>query len=263
MDETIGHGSGPPPQLVGIEPSSLLVASDFDGTLSEIVERPRDARPRPEALDALRRLAGRVAGVVVISGRSTAALERLLPVEGLRRLGDYGLGEATDAERAALDELELAARSLADATPGTTVERKPGSLSVHYRGAPGSGPDLERALGGPASTLGLRVRRGRMVLEALPARAEKSLALAAEIDRTRAGAVVFAGDDTGDRGCFELMSRLAIPHLAVGVGSTESSPGLFDACDAVLDGPEEWARLLSRLAGWAERRAPAGRGAGG
>src|SRR5262249_59711884 len=46
-----------------------LVATDFDGTLAPIVDRPADARAHPGAVPALTALAALVGTVAVITGR--------------------------------------------------------------------------------------------------------------------------------------------------------------------------------------------------
>ena len=53
----------------------LLVASDFDGTLSPLVDRPADARPLPQAAEALIAIAELPSTeVVLVSGRALAVL---------------------------------------------------------------------------------------------------------------------------------------------------------------------------------------------
>lgn len=237
--------------LKGLSPAGLLIASDFDGTLSEIVPQPSSARPLPVSINALRRLVTLVKAVAVISGRSTAALEELLPIDGLIRLGDYGLGEAGTQERLALAAFNADAGPLLAGRPGVRLEAKPGSSSVHHRGADLDPGELLRQVAALAERHGLAARSGREVVEVTPARARKEVALERLLEEIRPGAVLFAGDDTGDRGCFELLSGLELPHLAVGVASAEAPESLFAACDLVVAGPGELGSLLSRIAGWA------------
>jgi len=61
-----------------VRPQDLVLVSDFDGTLAEIVPEPDSARALPAAVTALRELRGLVGTVALISGRSTADLQRLL-----------------------------------------------------------------------------------------------------------------------------------------------------------------------------------------
>ena len=128
---------------------------------------------------------------------------------------------------------------------------KLGSLSVHFRDVPEAGPELERRVRELATAHGLRTRGGRMVVEVTPERADKARALREQIEVLLPRAVLFAGDDTGDRGCFALVASLPVTHLAVGVRSAEADPTLFERCDLVVDGPEAWAALLTELAEWA------------
>jgi len=247
--------------LAGVSAQRLLLVSDYDGTLADIVSDPSDALPWAESLSALGRLTQRLGRVVILSGRSNGDLRRFLPVPGLILRGDYGLAEPNAAELEALSRLEQALWP--ELPPGCRLDRKPASLSVHHRAAPAAGEhlqDLVRRLADPAL---LRWRPGRLVIEVMPARADKGLALREEIDAHRPEAVIFAGDDTGDQRCFEITSGLSLPHLAVGIRSPEAPPELFQACDLVLERPADWGRLLTRLALWAEEPGPGDRAAGG
>ena len=58
-------------------PEHALVAADFDGTLSPIVDRPDEARAHPGAVPALTALAAAVGTVAVITGRPPADAVRL------------------------------------------------------------------------------------------------------------------------------------------------------------------------------------------
>lgn len=231
-----------------------LIASDFDGTLSEIVAVPSEAAPAPGALDAIQSALDAVAAFAIISGRSRHDLERVLPVPGLRLLGDYGRPQPSADELHALDQFNAQAADVTRTRPGTRLEVKPGSTSVHYRDRPEAGAGLIEALAPLAAARGLEAKPGRMVVEVVPAGWDKARALEALVSDLRPGAVVFAGDDRGDRGCFEFLRGLDLPHLAVGVASGEAEPGNFDACDVVVDGPGTWVKGLRLLAAEAANR---------
>lgn len=232
-------------------PKSLLLATDFDGTIAPIEVDPADVRPLPEAVDALRRLAGRLRRVAVISGRSRPDLLRLLPVDGVGLMGDYGLERPSPEELSALSALAGEIDALVGVTPGAWIERKAGSASVHFRQAPELGPELLREVSAMAARRGLQARMGRRVVEVMPRRADKGASLRRLVEEWDPGAVVYAGDDTGDQACFEYLASLRLPSLAVGVRSPEAEPGLFRLCDLVLDGPAAWARALAQTADWA------------
>lgn len=226
---------------------------------------PDRATADPQALRALETLAPRLLAVAVISGRALDDLRSRLPVPGLRFLGDYGLEQPSASDLEALRAFNQDAERLLASQTGIRLERKPGSTSVHFRSRPEAGSELQRRLAPLAAARGLQLRPGRLVVEAMPASANKEAALRRLIDSLDPGAVIWSGDDSGDRGCFELVAGLDLPHLAVGVASTEAPAGLFDGCDLVVEGPAGNARLLSLLAGWASRAAAdrAGRGSGG
>ncbi len=249
--------------LNGVRPRDMLLATDFDGTLAPIVPEADQARALPESLAALEELAGSLGTVAVISGRSTDALRRLLPLAGVELLGDYGLTDPTPAETAALAEFNRAAGGLVDGFEGVHLEAKPGSTAVHHRSRPELGEELLGLLRPLAEAMGLRAGRGRMVVEVRPARADKAVALERLIKERRPAAILFLGDDEGDRAALELVGRQSVPHLAVGVRSDEAPHDLFDSCGLVVDGPPAAAGFLSRLARWASRPAPAGPAAGG
>lgn len=237
-----------------VPPNRLLVATDFDGTLAPIVERPDEARPLPGAEEALRRLRAAVARVAIITGRAEDDVRRRLDVEGVAVLGDYGRPPPSAADREALREFNSRAEAAVSRWPGVRLEAKPGSTSVHYRENPAAGPELLAELAPLASRLGLDARDGKRVVEVLPAGWDKSRALAGLMEEERVAGAVYCGDDTGDRRCFELLAASPLPHLAIGVRGADVPDDLFGACDAVLEGPRECLSLLSELAAESERR---------
>jgi trehalose-6-phosphatase len=93
---------------------------------------------------------------------------------------------------------------------------------------------------------------GRKVIEVHAPRAGKGSALAALLPGQEPGGVVCFGDDENDRSMFEYVAALDIPHMCVGVNSSEAPPHLFDICDVVVSGPEEAAALLNEIVEWAE-----------
>jgi len=234
-----------------VPPQGLLVASDFDGTISEIVDEPARARLVPEAGEAIQRLVPLVLRVVVVSGRSGEFLRSQIPFAGVILKGDYGESGVTREERARLDRFNDQAGDRIRGCPAVWLEPKPASTSIHFRSRPDAGSDLHQRLSPLANSLDLVIRRGRMVLEVTLPRADKGRTLNQLVTEMHPDGVVFAGDDTGDRGAFELTSSLTVPHLAVGAASQEVSPETFTACDLVVDGPRAVAAFLSRLADWA------------
>jgi len=238
-------------RLAAVPPQRLLVATDFDGTISEIVDDPARARLLPEAGEAIQRLVRRVLRVAVISGRSDEFLRSQMPFTGVILMGNYGQSRLTHEERQQLHRFNQEAEQLTQGQEGVWLEAKPASSSIHFRSRTDAGPQLLSSLAPLAESLNLVMRRGRMVLEVMPAQAEKGEALNRLMKDLRPEGVVFAGDDTGDRAAFEQVRSFTVPHLAVGVASPEVGAITFAACDLVVEGPRAGAAFLRCLADWA------------
>ncbi|MDP8904778.1 MAG: trehalose-phosphatase, partial [Chloroflexota bacterium] len=137
-----------------LERRPLLVCSDFDGTLSQIVQDPWAAAILPLGRQALRRLAGTPGVcVAVLSGRTAADVAARVRVGNVTYLGNHGmergyLPRGGRPERllttsvpvdpvvaAAADRLAGEVAACVD-EPWLVVERKPPAVAFHYRQAP-------------------------------------------------------------------------------------------------------------------------------
>ncbi|HEY8842238.1 MAG TPA: trehalose-phosphatase [Candidatus Dormibacteraeota bacterium] len=236
-----------------IKPHQLLLATDFDGTLAPIVPEPAAARALSLSLVTLDRLVDLGVKVAVISGRSQQDLRNLVPIAGVRLLGENGIGEPTRLEAQALKRFNSIAGRVVVRQPGVWLEVKPGSTSIHFRQAPDAGPRLRAALLPAADDQGLVAGLGRMVIEVRASRADKTRALSVLLNGLESKAVIYAGDDECDRGVFELLGRLALKHLSVGVCSREVPDDLMTRCDVGVKGPEAFALFLCGLLAWAIR----------
>jgi len=72
------------------EPARAVIATDYDGTLAPIVERPEQAVVAPGALAALAALASKVGEVAIITGRPVRDVLRLSGIS--RQVGHGGFG---------------------------------------------------------------------------------------------------------------------------------------------------------------------------
>lgn len=259
---------GTPPELAPWidrpERGALLV--DFDGSLAPIVDDPSSAVGLPASVEAVSRLAGRLAMVAVVSGRPVSFLRDRLADPRLSYAGLYGLelagsGEVVIDGRAApyLGAVADAARR-AEAAPelaGVRVERKgTAAVALHWRTCPERAGAAGRFAVEEAGRGGLEVRRGRMVVELVPpVPVDKGTAVGALIaERSgRLDAALFAGDDRGDVEAFAALDRAAadgrLRHVVkVAVRSPEEPPELLARADLTVDGPEGLAGLLGALA---------------
>lgn len=253
--------------------SKLIVACDFDGTLSPIVDDPTQARIHPDAADVLVALAGQVEAIAVVTGRPA---RQVVALGGLEEIGDamaalgtellvfgqYGNERWSSAHRSIvgprpprglahfLGELPRTLRE-ADAADAY-VEDKGLAIAVHTRRLPDPAAAYER-LRGPLSELaehqGLSIEPGKQVIEVRAGGMHKGLVVERLAEEAGAGAFLFAGDDLGDVEAFEAVAALAkdgLPTLLVCSASDEES-ALVPLSDVVVHGPDGVLDLLRRL----------------
>jgi trehalose 6-phosphate phosphatase len=246
-------------------PGTALIALDFDGTLSPIVDDPAAARAHPGAAAALSRLAQLTGTLAIVTGRPALdAVEygKFDQVPGLIVLGQYGRERwesGTLTAPPASPEVAVARRDLpgvvaaANAPEGTWIEDKGDAVAVHTRRAAQPTEALEQ-LRGPLASLaervGLVVEPGRFVIELRPPGGDKGSALKALAAERGAESLLFCGDDLGDLPAFQAVRKMrqaGIPGLTVCSGSAEVSTLAEDA-DLLVDGPDGIVALLNALA---------------
>ena len=235
----------------GVLPQDLMLVTDFDGTLADIGPDPARSAAQPEALDALRRLSRLLKQVVVLSSRTPTDLERLVPVRGVRLIGDSGLAPPTPEEKRALERFNTEAARILGTIPGAWIEIKPASTTVHLRNALTTPEEAMALLRPLLKATGLYGAQGRKVIEVHTRFAGKGTALTKLLDEVEPGGVIGMGDDENDRSAFEVLSACAIPHMCLGISSPEVPPDLFARCDLVVDGPRQATAFLQMLADWA------------
>jgi trehalose 6-phosphate phosphatase len=236
----------------------LLIASDFDGTLSPIVADPPLATPERRCMDALVEL-GHLdhTHAAIVSGRGFTELGRLsgAPARVLL-VGSHGAEHGAPLEGSVADLLTLLARELeplADTSRGFLLERKPFAIAFHYRAADPRDADraLAAILAGPATRPGVRAIHGNKVLELAVSDASKATAVARLRHETGATAVVFLGDDPSDE---EAIRTLAPSDLGVRVGAADTSAhartpdvaGVADILQCLLAARRGWLRQPPR-----------------
>ena len=243
-------------ELIRADPAHAGILTDFDGTLSPIVDEPDAARPLDGVPALLDELARRYAVVAVLSGRSVAFLEDLLP-PSLLLSGLYGLevvrnGVRNDHPsggmwREVIDDVATVAR--ATGPRDMRVESKGLSLTLHYRGHPELEPVVQELAERQATRSGLSIRPARMSFELHPPiPADKGTAVRDLADGLTA--VCFLGDDVGDLPAFAELQQLSdkgVATVRVAVRSDEAPEALLDAADVVVDGPEGARDLLKQL----------------
>jgi trehalose 6-phosphate phosphatase len=243
-------------------PESAGIFTDFDGTLSEIVAVPGDARPVPGAIEALTTLAGIFGLVGVLSGRPVDFLQSMFP-PSVVLAGLYGLERLQNGERVdhplggswreVIDDVASVSRARGPA--GMNVESKGLSITLHYRGRPRLEPRVRAFAESQAMRSGLECRPARMSYELHPPiPADKGSALA-ELSEGLS-AVAFIGDDVGDLRAFDALDWLSttgVHTVRVAVHSAEESDELISRADVVVEDPLGVRDLVQYLAEHAHR----------
>lgn len=250
-------------------PRRALLAFDFDGVLSPIIDEPDLAQPLPGTFDALAAV-GRDAGpVVIITGRPVAFLlsrdgfDVLRSVPDLAIYGHYGLerwnvGSPEIASRPVAADITAVREELAGLLrqpgipAGTWLEDKGSAVAVHTRRTADPARTLA-LLNAPVRDLArrhqLHVEPGKMVLEIRPPGIGKGDVLRELAARTGPQSVLYAGDDLGDLSAFAVVDDLraaGVPGIKVASASPEA-PQVADAADLVVDGPPGIRDLLTDL----------------
>lgn len=207
----------------------LLVASDYDGTLAEIVLDPAQATPHPVALGALRALGETPwTRTAIISGRSLKDLVRFLGAQGQELLvGSHGEEwvhpgvPLTSGQQNHLRQVAAVIWSIADSATGAKFELKPAGVALHFRAADPVVAEeaVARALEVCGGIPGVWTRHGSKVVEFMVVDANKGDAFARVRRATGATGVLFAGDDRTDEDVF-LRLGAADVGIKVGDGTT-------------------------------------------
>ncbi len=243
------------------DPTSTLVALDFDGTLAPIVSDPARAFAHPDAATALGELAAAGFRTAIVTGRPIRDVlglgAGLAEVPGLVIYGHYGLEKwrdgrvSTPDEHPGVEPARRAVRELAVSRDGVTIEDKGHSVAVHTRNAPDAAAalaELRPAVEAIGAEHNLEVVPGRFVLELRPAGIDKGAALREVVTDTSARTVVFAGDDLGDLPAIAALRALPVTGIVVCSDSAETPADLRAAADIVVDGPDGVVALLRELA---------------
>ena len=226
----------------------LLVALDFDGTLSPIVDVPSAARPVPGVLELLGELAAAPGtAVALVSGRSRRDLAAVSGAGDVAMLiGSHGqeIGAAlalTEDESALLAEIRANVAGVVGGIDGVRVEDKPAGLAVHVRGCTQSVGELAlEAVRTLADVMaGTFCLEGKLVIEMSTRPLDKGAALRSLIEADPERRVLFAGDDITDESA---MAVLRADDLAIRVG-----PGPSVARFRVPD-PQSMLEVLATLA---------------
>ncbi len=251
--------------------SRILLLSDYDGTLTPIVERPEMAVLPQETKRLIQDLVDEKCLVLgIISGRALADLKMMVPIRGVVYAGNHGMeieGPGISFINPLAEEMKpilhllyaVLSRSLS-AFKGVLVEDKGLTLSVHYRRAEESKTEgianaFERTVAGPRSLGKIKTTQGKKVHEVRPAVDwDKGKAINLLMKRFgkagRKGQLlpIYLGDDTTDEDGFS-----AIRHYGEGISVCVGDGSRGTAARYYLESPAEVETFLSMLLEWCRR----------
>jgi len=235
----------------------LLIASDFDGTLSPLANEPMAARMLPAARTAVEALSA-LPGVTIafVSGRSLGDLEVIsehTDDSSILLAGSHGAEfwfpgvgavepEEDPADIALRDRMREHATEVTADLPGVFIEPKTFGFGVHTRRADA---DIAQIANDRVDAIVSREapqwrrRTGHNIVEYAFRHEGKDSAVAALRERVDATCVLFAGDDTTDE---DALRSLGHDDLGVHIGA-----GPTAATVSVADIPA-FAAFLSELA---------------
>jgi trehalose 6-phosphate phosphatase len=212
------------------EAHSILLLSDYDGTLTPIVERPEIADMEEDSRQLLRELSlsPRIK-VGIVSGRSLIDLKSRIPIPGMVYVGNHGF-EIASPEFHFVNPLAREIKPLlgiihqtlsraASTMRGVLVEDKGLTLSVHYRQAEEEHiPQIHNTLESVVNRIPLRglfrITHGKKVYEVRPAIDwDKGKAIRLLMKRygkggRRSGLLpIYLGDDLTDEDGFKIIEK--------------------------------------------------------
>jgi trehalose 6-phosphate phosphatase len=219
----------------------LLVALDFDGTLSPLVDEPMEARMLPAsrvAVDALVSAPDTI--VALVSGRSLVDLRLIAEHDDdspLLLAGSHGaefwlpgqgpvIHDEDEGDAALRDLLFSHAEAATQHVEGVWIEPKTFGFGVHTRRVdPAEADAVNAAVDAIVQTEAPHWRRrtGHHIIEYAFRHEGKDSAIAELRERTGASAVVFAGDDVTDE---DALVSLGDDDLGIHVGDRPTAATL-------------------------------------
>lgn len=243
------------------------IITDIDGTIAPLAATPGAARVDQDARHALMRLIPRLTLVAALTGRRAEDGASLVDIPDLLVVGNHGMEALAgstlttdpDADSYAPNVHRVIERlRLSPLPPGTILEDKGPTASVHYRLAPNH-PEARTALLALLEPLALAedlwLTEGRALIEIRPpVPINKGYALRRLRAAYALDSIVMFGDDLTDVDAFDALSALRaageVAGLSVGVIAPDGTapPEVLAAVDAIATGVTGIATLLTAVA---------------
>jgi trehalose 6-phosphate phosphatase len=212
--------------LTGFARSDVLLAFDYDGTLSPIVDEPDQAKMRPETRELLWRVS-RLYPLIVITGRAQPdALMRLRGVGVREVIGNHGI-EPSHASNRHVEEVQgwrPAIEACVASLEGVHLEDKIFTVALHYRQSPHKEHARATLLKMAAGLRNARIVGGKQVVNIVPNDApHKGTALLRERERLHCDTAIYVGDDETDEDVFKLAQPEQLLTIRIGPSRTSAA----------------------------------------
>lgn len=241
----------------------VQLLSDFDGTLSPIVDRPEEAVLPEGSKQALRTLLDQTrVSIAVISGRSLDDIKNRVGMPGITYAGNHGIEiegpwlkfvyPPAEATRPVMRDLYAKLTQVLSGFQGALVEDKGVTLTVHYRLVQEERvEELKSVCEDTVSQLRskgkVRTTAGKKIYEIRPGMLwDKEDAIVLLLSSwspstgKAGGLSLFLGDDLTDEEGFKVMNRHGGVSIFVG------EPGSTTAARYYLRSPDEVATFLRK-----------------
>lgn len=205
--------------LVRFVRARVLLAFDFDGTLAPLVADANDAAMRPRTAKLFNAVAHRYPCVIVTGRRALDIRGRLANAPVAAVVGNHGADSAVN--RAEVRRIVgTALRAIAPVVsrePGSWIENKTYSLSVHFRPGPTTDAHLAALRHAVARIPEVGLVPGKNVLNVVAADApDKGGAVEQLLRSLRCDRVLFVGDDETDEHVFRRLSASKLIGIRIG-----------------------------------------------
>ena len=242
-----------------------VVFLDYDGTLTPIVDDPREALMPDATRRAVERLSARCP-VAVVSGRDLSEVRELVGVEGIHYAGSHGFDSVEpdgERHRRGVEYVPALARSahrlesLLEDVAGVWLERKAFAVAVHYRRLedPSDEERVREAVDRVVEEIPrIRATGGKKIFEVRPnLEWDKGRAILWMLDELGLGGEdrlpLYLGDDVTDEDGFR-----ALREVGVGIVVRGEDDDRATAAEYALADPDEVRTFLRMLADLLEDR---------
>lgn len=204
--------------------SNVLIAFDYDGTLSAVVATPQNARMRPRTRRLLRAVAERYPCVVISGRRRSDVARRIDGIPLWHVAGNHGVEPWGETEGYAARVRKWMPPLQQQLAPhqGVAIEDKTYSVTIHYRLAHEKRRAVKAITEAARRLPGARVMGGNQAINIVPRGApHKGVALERVRNLLVCDTIIYVGDDETDEDAF----RAAHPDrlLAIRIGPRRGS----------------------------------------